>query len=123
MFSAGYTFDEVCIELKKQRCKEWLAAFKGTQHLFAPNCKGFTSEQTWEYKDVTYYYTFLCLQEEFNFSDRHHAILAHEVIHCCTHHLSPMVDIVKENEAFAYTHTHILTQCYKALRDANKKRK
>jgi hypothetical protein len=89
---------------------------KKTEYLFSPDCKGFSSEQTWEVNGVVYYYSFICLQEEFDFSDRHHTILSHEVIHACTHHLKSMFDIVTENEAFAYTHTHILNQCYEVLR-------
>lgn len=116
MFTCGYSFKDICRELKKQKCNEWLAAFKKTEYLFSPDCKGFTSEQTWEVDGVLYYYSFICLQEEFDFSDRHHTILSHEVIHACTHHLKSMFDIVTENEAFAYTHTHILNQCYEVLR-------
>ncbi len=117
MFISGYTFDEICEELKKQKCNDWLKAFKKTEYLFSNDCKGFSSIQTLEIKGQTYYYNFLHLKDEFDFSDRHHAILSHELIHACTHQLYNMFDIVRENEAFAYTHTHLLTQCYQVLRN------
>lgn len=122
MFSAGFTFDEVCEELKKQRCTNWLIAFKACKHLTGKDVAGFSAKQFVEIKGKEYDFCFVFLRDVFDFSDRHHAVLSHEVIHICTHHLSPMLDIVKENEAFAYTHTHILTQCYNAVRSAKKKK-
>lgn len=123
MFSAGYTFDEVCVELKKQKCGGWLSAFKQCRYLTDPGIAGFSSKRYLDIKGKEYEYCILFLRDEFNFSDRHHAVLSHEVIHICTHHLSTMLDIVKENEAFAYTHTHILTQCYKVIRELSKRKK
>lgn len=123
MFSSGFTYDEVCKELKKQKCPEWLAAFEQCKYLTGEGVAGFSSKRYLMIKGKEYEYCFVFLRDEFNFSDRHHAVLSHEVIHICTHHLSPMLDIVKENEAFAYTHTHILTQCYNAIRSAKPKKK
>lgn len=122
MFSTGYTHEEVLKELKIQKCTGWLLAWKETKYLFSEHCGGFASKRTVEIKGEKYDFNFLHITEPFNFSDRHHSILAHEAIHLCTFHLSTMIDIVKENEAFAYTHTHILNQCYKVLRDAKKKK-
>lgn len=123
LFSAGYTFDEVCKELKKQKCHDWLAAFNQCKYLTGSGIAGFSSKQYLEIKGKEYEYCFVFLRDSFNFSDRHHAVLSHELIHICTHHLSSMFDIVKENEAFAYTHTHLLTQCYKVLRDSKNNKK
>ena len=122
MFSAGYTFDEVCEELKIQKCNEWLAAFKECKYLTGEDVAGFSAKRHISIGGKEGEYSFLFLRDVFNFSDRHHAVLSHEVIHVCSHHLKDMLDIVSENEAFAYTHTHILTQCYKVLRDARKKK-
>lgn len=116
MFTTGYSFKEICKELKKQKCNDWLESFKQTEYLFEPNCAGFASTRELKIDGKDYTFNFLCLRDGFDFSDNHHAILSHEVIHICTHHLKDMFDIVKENEAFAYTHTHILTQCYEVLR-------
>lgn len=123
MFTCGYTYDEVCTELKKQKCSEWLIAFKECKYLTGSGVAGFSSKRYLEIKGTEYEYSFIFLRDEFDFSDRHHAVLSHEVIHICTFHLSPMLDIVKENEAFAYTHTHILTQCYNVIRAASKKKR
>lgn len=116
LFTAGYTFDEICKELKKQKCAEWLQCFETTKYLLDGRSRGFGSERTLEINGKTYYYHFLCLRDIFDFSDQSHATLAHEVIHVCSYHLSDLLDLVKENEAFAYTHTHIMEQCYELLR-------
>ena len=117
MFTCGYTFEEICKELKKQKCHEWLKCFETTENLWSGTCWGFGSQRVLAIKGKNYYYSFLCLRDRFNFSDQSHARLSHEVIHVCSQHLPDMFDIVKENEAFAYTHTHILNQCYKVLRN------
>lgn len=123
LFTAGYTFEEVCTELKKQKCADWLIAFKECKYLTGSGVAGFSSKRYVDIKKKEYEYCFVFLRDEFDFSDRHHAVLSHELIHICTHHLSSMLDIVKENEAFAYTHTHLLTQIYTVLRDSKKKMK
>lgn len=116
MFTCGYSFKDICKELRKQKCKEWLECFKQLEYLFEPSCAGFASTRTLKIDGKECTYHFVCLRDEFDFSDKHHATLSHEVIHIITYNLSDMLDIVKENEAFAYTHTHILNQCYAVLR-------
>lgn len=116
LFTAGYTYDEICKELKKQKCIDWLDAFKNTDYLWGNTVSGFSSLTTIQIKGKGYQYCFVCLRDVFDFSDKAHGVLSHEVIHICTHNLSQMFDIVRENEAFAYTHTHILEQCYQVLR-------
>lgn len=116
LFTSGYSFKEVCKELKKQKCNEWLECFKQVEYLFEPNCAGFAATRVLKIDGQEYTCNFLCLRDEFDFSDKHHATLSHEAIHIVTYNLSDLLDIVKENEAFAYTHTHILNQCYEALR-------
>lgn len=116
MFTCGYTFDEICKQLKKEKCDEWLECFETTKDLWDGNCWGFGSLRTKKIKDEFYYYSFLCLRDNFDFTDESHAKLAHEVIHVCTFQLADLFNLVKENEAFAYTHTHIMQQCYEVLR-------
>lgn len=116
MFTCGYTFDEICKQLKKEKCDEWLECFETTKDLWDGNCWGFGSLRTKKIKDKFYYYSFLCLRDNFDFTDESHAKLAHEVIHVCTFQLADLFNLVKENEAFAYTHTHIMQQCYEVLR-------
>lgn len=116
LFTAGYTYDEICKELKKQKCQEWLQCFETTKDLWDGNCWGFGSQRTIKIKGTDYYYSFLCLKDRFNFSDTSHARLAHEIIHVCSWQLPELFNIIKENEAFAHTHTHIMEQCYAVLR-------
>lgn len=92
IFSSGYTFKDICKELKKQKCGEWLTAFKTTEYLFTKDCAGFSSTRCIEVDGKEYEYHFICLRDEFDFSDKHHTTLSHEVIHCCTFHLSNMLD-------------------------------
>lgn len=115
MFSVGFTYEQIVAELKKQRCNQWLEAFTHTEYLFTPNCAGHSSYQVVDEKKGIFHYSFIHIKN-FDWSDDAHSILAHEIIHCCTHSLSDRFDIVKENEAFAYTHTHVMKQCYAALR-------
>lgn len=117
LFTSGYGYDEICKELKKQKCHEWLQAFESTKWLWENKNWGFASSRTLSIKGEDFYYNFLCLKNRFDFSDTHHAKLSHEVIHICSFHLHDVFDVIKENEAFAYTHTHILNQCYKVLRN------
>lgn len=117
LFTCGYKFDEVCKQLKKEKCYEWLQCFETTKYLWTADCRGFGSFRTLTVKGKEYYYSFLCLRDCFDFTDEAHATLSHEVIHICSQQLPDLFDIVKENEAFAYTHTHILNQCYKVLRN------
>ena len=122
MFTCGFTFKEICKILKKQNCLDWLDAFKQTEHNFCHGVAGFASAKTLVIKGKEYYYHFLHLRDQFDFSDEAHTTLAHEVIHLCTYNLVDFLDIVKENEAFCYTHTHIMKQCYKILRERKNKK-
>lgn len=120
LFTAGFTYDEICKELTRQKCGSWLKAFKTTIDTWDNRCWGFGSLRTINIKGQTYHYSFLCLRDNFDFTDSSHARLAHEVIHVCTWQLSDLFNMVKENEAFAYTHTHIMNQCYNVLRGTKK---
>lgn len=116
LFTVGYSFEEIAAELKKQKCPEWLDALNQTKNLFTEKNNGFAAARTYLYKGEEYFYYFLHLKNKFDFSDKAHTTLAHEAIHICTFNLSDMLNIVTENEAFAYTHSHILNQCYTLLR-------
>jgi len=118
LFTCGYTYDEICKELKKQKCDEWLQCFKTTDHLFSTDTKGFFAKRKLDIKGEEYTYNFLHLIDLFDFNnEQHHVTLAHEIIHGVSFNLKDLLDIVEENEAFAYTHTHIMNQCYAALRN------
>ena len=67
-------------------------------------------------KDLYY----IIFTEPFIFTDYSYSILAHEVLHCTQFLLEPILDIKKEYEAFAYTHTFIMDKCMELIR-GNKK--
>lgn len=116
-FSTGYSFDELCQQLENQKCVDWLAALKNSKYLYDSENAGYVFHTEVKVKGRLLTYMFLILKKPFDFSDWAHQILSHEAIHLVTFNLSNMLDIVKENEAFAYTHTHILDQCYSMLRN------
>lgn len=119
LFTCGFSYSEIVKHLTKKKNFDWLAPFKNTEYLFGKDIKGFATRQVVGHskvkEDKIYY--FICMRDRFDFSnDFDHIALAHEIIHICTFNLKDMLDIVVENEAFAYTHTHISHQIYRYLR-------
>lgn len=52
----------------------------------------------------------------------HYKILAHELIHAISFHLGPCIDLIKENELFAYQHTYLFNAISNKLNAAIKKK-
>lgn len=61
-------------------------------------------------------YFWIIFVDEFEFSDYEMCKLAHEVLHICQFLLPDFLDPAREFECTAYTHTHIMDQCLKAMR-------
>lgn len=121
MFSVGFTFEEIQNHLiRKKVDKEWLLAFNATKKNFVSHVAGHASRQIiyeGENEKSGRTYFFVHLKDAFDFkNDKHHKILSHELIHIVTYNLMDALDIVKENEAFAYTHSYLLDKIYKLLR-------
>lgn len=68
---------------------------------------------------VTYYY-YIILQHQFDFADWAMVELAHEVVHACQFIFPRILDMEREIEAVAYTHSYIMEKCLRCLRDACK---
>ncbi len=113
MFIVGFTFEEALSHLKKKKSGDWILALESTTDLWKNENWGFVSKRTLVTGKIYY---FLVLKKQFDFQDESHAKLAHEILHLCSFHLKDFLDPIEENECFCYTHTHLMTQCYKILR-------
>ncbi len=111
-FSSGFTYNEIMkIQKTDPESKEWRIALRPDKELI-------DSGDYWALKrrsrNIDYF--FLIMVPPFSFSDKDYCILAHEVLHLCQFRLTGTLDRNTEVEAEAYTHTHIMEQCLKALR-------
>lgn len=110
LFSCGFTYEEVVALLKKKKANQWLIGLEAQKDfVLSSNYCAFTTEEG-------VHCAFIFIKEQFKFTDYEYCKLAHEVFHICQFSLSYILDIVKEKEAAAYYHTHIMNQCLKALR-------
>lgn len=113
LFVCGFTYDETVKILKMKKSYEWLAAFESTKKVWDNDNWGFASKREME-SGVLHF--FLVLKNRFDFKDDSHIKLAHEILHLASFHLKDFLDPIVENECFAYTHSHLMEQCYKILR-------
>lgn len=112
MFVCGFTYEETLKHIKKKKTGDWILAFEDTKEIWNCDNWGYASKRT--VAGVTYF--ILVLKNRFDFKDDSHSRLAHEILHLVSFCLKDFLDPMVENEAFAYTHTHLMTQCYKILR-------
>lgn len=125
MVSFGFSYDEIIAHLKKCKAKEWIKGIYGEKE-FIDKSKycGLHREivETKTERPVKNLY-YLIFTEEFLFTDYSYSILAHEVLHVVQFALDPILDIRKELEAFAYTHTYVMDMCLKSIRGTKKSKK
>lgn len=114
MLSSGFEYKRIIKELKKLKAKEWVGGINTPEDkkLFESG-KNFACKRVYEGR--TYFY--IIFIEEFNFSDYDMCKLAHEVLHICQFMLPDFLDPEREYECYAYTHTHLMEQCLKKLRE------
>lgn len=113
IFICGFTYEEVLKHFKRKKTPaDWVKCVESTLYLWENDNWAFASKRTIDGRD----YFVLVLKNKFDFKDDSHAKLAHEVLHLASFHLKEFLDPMQENECFAYTHTHLMTQCYKILR-------
>ena len=114
MFIVAFDYEECIKIMKRKKSGDWILALQETKSMWDEPNAGFVSKRTLVTGEIFY---FLVLRKKFDFTnDDHHATLAHEVLHLISYHLPFHLDPMEENEAFCYTHTHIMQQCYKILR-------
>jgi hypothetical protein len=116
MLSAGFTYDEIMKELKRQKCDQWLAGLKEEKAMI-DSASNFAIKRVVSNKkhgDQTLFY--IIFIKPFDFSDWAMCTLAHEVLHICQFMLPLMLDRDREYECEAYLHTHIMEQVLHKLR-------
>ena len=118
MFSVGFSHKQIMKHLKKTKAKEWIAGIKDERELidnskYTALYREIVSSETERPTKKLYYIIFT---EPFMFTDSSYSILAHEVLHCTQFLLEPILDIKREYEAFAYTHTFIMDKCIELIR-------
>jgi hypothetical protein len=115
VFCHGLSNEEILADLTKVKATEWKDAFN-----YANKSKEFSnwcaSTTTCTIKGKEKVFSFIVIKEQFDFSDEHYAKLAHEVLHICQFTLPDYLNRDREYECEAYLHTHIMTQCLKAIR-------
>jgi hypothetical protein len=122
MFSVGFSHAQIMKHLKKTKAKEWMIGIKDEKELID------NSKYTTMYREIIDTETerpvkklyYIIFTEPFMFTDYSYSILAHEVLHCTQFLLEPILDIKREYEAFAYTHTFIMDKCMDLIRGENK---
>lgn len=113
LFICAFSYDEVIGNFKKKKTTEgWVKAFEDTKSIWDNDNWGYASKRIIDDRK----YFILVLKKRFDFKDESHSRLAHEILHIASFHLNDFLDPMAENEAFAYTHTHLMKQCYKILR-------
>lgn len=120
LFSHGLSNEEIIIDLKKVKAKEWLDAFN-----YANKTREFSNwcahRTTYTSEGKEKHFSFIIIKDQFDFSDDHYTKLAHEVLHICQFTLPDYLNRDREFECEAYLHTHIMTQCLQAIRGVKRK--
>lgn len=114
LFSCGFSQSELISELKKKKADDWLLGLSNDK-VIPKKCglrRDIENKKTGESKTMHY----IIHQPRFTFSDYDFTVLAHEIVHICQFYLPDVLDRNLEIEAEAYLHTHLMTQCLKALR-------
>lgn len=125
MVVIGFTYEEAVAEMERLiesgdwEDNRWLVAFKD---MFADNgfddFEGLTYGSTLNHREkgFTYRAHILYLPNSFDYTPQAYTTLAHEVVHLCQFKLRKILDISKEIEAFAYTHSYIMKKILELLK-------
>lgn len=119
LLSVGFKYDELIKHTKKGG---WGKAIEHDKE-FIDNGNYFalTRELKNRKTGKNVLYLYIIITEKFKFTDHEMCKLAHEVLHICQFFMKDMLDMEREYECVAYTHTHIMEQCLENMRAAYKK--
>lgn len=91
-------YQELINDCEKQRCHEWVRALRARKEELddLSDSHHFTH---WEFKEKNYNVLWL---KSWKRDVYHYKTLGHELIHCISFVMKYRMDLIKENEAFAY---------------------
>lgn len=122
MVSIGFTFDEIISELNKLKVDDravdnWITGIEGSKELIDSG-SNFGLRRVVENSKTKdkIYLSYIIFTERFGFTDYEMCKLAHEVLHICQFTLPDFMNVEREFESVAYTHTHLMQQCLKLMR-------
>jgi hypothetical protein len=115
LFVYGYSYKQMIKELKKQKCKELVAGIADEKAFI--NSAEYCALHRKVGGSHLYY---IIINRKFKFTDEHYATIAHECLHICQFYLPRILDRNREHEAEAYLHTHLMVQCLKNIRKAER---
>ena len=126
MFSVGFTFDEIMLHLKESEgndrdLKDWISGIEDDKALIDSGSnfglkRTLENTKTGKVKHLSY----IIFTDRFGFTDYEMCKLAHEVLHICQFVLPDFMDVEREFESVAYTHTHLMSQCLELMRGKSK---
>lgn len=116
LLCAGFTYEEICKELKKQKCHEWVAGISQDKKLIeeSPNNAMKRTVKKGKLKATLFYIIF---RDTFDFSDWDMIKLAHECLHICQFMLPDILNRNDEYESEAYLHSHLMQQALQKFRE------
>lgn len=121
-FSAGYTYDQLLTHLKSdEKLEPFAVALDGEAEVFKNSyyCAISRKVERGGHEENLY---FISLHNPFDFTNHYNFCqLAHEVLHICQFMLPYFLDMEKEIEAVAYTHTFIMDKCLSVMKQARAK--
>ena len=115
LFVKDHDHASTCKVLEKRKAFAWLEGMKAIDPAYwnSGNWHGNSRHIKYKGQEKELYFIHIT---GFDYSDYHYTKLAHEVLHVTSWCLNEVLDITKEHEAFAYTHTHVYTQCLNYIR-------
>jgi hypothetical protein len=113
LFTAGFSFDEIRMDLKKKKSYDWLKAIENEEFKDAA-ARAF--KRVVFRKDETRTCFFVMIKKPFAFTDQDYIILAHEMLHICQFYTPDVFDRNREIEAEAYIHSHLMEQALSQMR-------
>lgn len=106
--AVGFTIQEIIDLMKKDKCLQWARAVESRKDDFEQMGKNshFFSSWTMVENGKDYHYSVMFLLH-WKPDMSHYKVLAHELVHGISFIMNNKMDVMKENEAFAYQHTYL----------------
>lgn len=116
LFSIGFAYEELIKNLKKLKADGWATGIQNDKNLIEGSTFIAMKREYVNAKGRTMTNFYIIIKNPFPFTDESYCFLAHEVLHICQFMLPDFLSRDREIECEAYLHTHLMTQCLKAIR-------